>query len=138
MGKLIFNYLREELNCYEEILSLAKRQKDAIVNGNEDILLEIIKEKEILIEKAKELDKNLGNVINKEKGVLDNSADMLLRKLETNLNEINNIENECREFIINRMKDISHKMKELRIGKQIASIYLEKSIYTPKFINMKK
>lgn len=138
MSELIFNYLREELNCYEEILSLAKRQKDAIVNGNEDILLEIIKEKEILIEKAKELDKNLGNVINKEKGVLDNSADMLLRKLETNLNEINNIENECREFIVNRMKDISHKMKELRIGKQIAGIYLEKSIYTPKFINMKK
>ncbi|MEK7846457.1 MAG: flagellar export chaperone FlgN [Nitrospinota bacterium] len=138
MSELIFNYLREELNCYEEILSLAKRQKDAIVNGNEDILLEIIKEKEILIEKAKELDKNLGNVINKEKGVLDNSADMLLRKLETNLNEINNIENECREFIVNRIKEISHKMKELRIGKQIAGIYLEKSIYTPKFINMKK
>ena len=138
MSELIFNYLREELNCYEEILSLANRQKDAIVNDNENILMEIIKEKEILIEKAKEIDKNLGNVINKKKGVLDNSADMLLRKLETNLNEINKIENECRELVANRMKDISHKMKELRIGKQIAGIYLEKSIYTPKFINMKK
>lgn len=138
MNKLIFNYLREELNYYEEILLLSKRQKDAIVNGNEDILMEIIKEKEILIEKVKEIDKNLDNVINKEKGVLDNSADMLLRKLETNLNEINKIENECREFVANRMKDISHKMKELKTGKQIASIYLEKSIYTPKFINMKK
>lgn len=138
MSELIFNYLREELNCYKEILSLSKRQKDAIVNGNEDILMEIIKEKEILIEKAKEIDKNLGNVINEKKGVLDNSADVLLRKLETNLNEINKIENECRELVVNRMKDISHKMKELRIGKQIAGIYLEKSIYTPKFINMKK
>ena len=138
MSELIFNYLREELNCYEEILSLANRQKDAIVNDNENILMEIIKEKEILIEKAKEIDKNLGNVINKKKGVLDNSADMLLRKLETNLNEINKIENECRELVANRMKDISHKMKELSAGKQIASLYLEKRIYTPKFINMKK
>ncbi len=138
MKKPIINHLREELNCYEDILLLSKRQKDAIVNGNEDILMEIIKEKEILIEKIKEIDRNLGNVINKEKGVLDNSADILLKKLETNLNEINKIENECRELVTNRMKDISHKMKELRIGKQIANIYLEKSIYTPKFINMKK
>lgn len=138
MSELIFNYLREELNCYEEILSLSKKQRDAIVNGNEDILIEIIKEKGILIEKVKEIDKNLGNVINKENGVLDNSADMLMKRLETNLNEINKIEDECRKIIANRMKDISHKMKELSTGKQIASLYLEKSIYTPKFINMKK
>ncbi|MBI3584284.1 MAG: flagellar export chaperone FlgN [Nitrospinae bacterium] len=138
MSELIFNYLREELNCYEEILSLSNRQKDAIVNVNEDILMEIIKEKDILIEEVKEIDKNLGNVINKKKGVFDNSADMLLKKIEASLNEINKIENECREIVANRMKDISHKMKELRTGKQIANIYLEKSIYTPKFINMKK
>jgi phage-related protein len=136
MKKPIINYLREELNCYEEILSLSNRQRDAIATGNEDALIEIIKEKEMLIEKIKEIDKNLGNI--KENGVLNDLADITLKKLESILNEISKIENECRELIANRMKDISHKMKELKAGKQIASIYLEKGIYTPKFINMKK
>lgn len=136
MKKPIINYLREELNCYEEILSLSNRQRDAIATGSENALIEIIKEKEMLIEKIKEIDKNLGNI--KENGVLNDSADIALKKLENILNEISKIENECRELVANRMKDISHKMKELKAGKQIASIYLEKSIYTPKFINMKK
>jgi|SRR3989338_7683572 len=137
MDKII-DYIKEELMCYEEMLLLSKRQMDAIINGNEDILMEIIKEKEILIEKAKGIDKNLSDIINKEKGVIDNSANILLKKIETNLNEINNIENECRELVANRIKDISNKMNELRTGRQIASIYLKKSVYTPKFISTKK
>lgn len=133
MSESIINYLKEELNCYEAILSLTRRQRDALKNGN--TIEGIIKEKDILIDKVKEIDKNIGQL---PAVGYQPSVKNLTEKIESVLNETVEIENECRKIIANSMLDLSNEIKGLDKGRQMARGYSEKSIYTPKFINTKR
>jgi flagellar biosynthesis/type III secretory pathway chaperone len=136
MNEIIINYLKEEENCYKEILSLSKRQKDALINNKGNILDGIIKEKDMWIDKVKQIDDNLIHVINKNN--LNNSYEWFIKKIESVLNEIIKIENECRTFIVNNMADMTDEIKNMNRGKQVARLYSTKGIYTPKFINARE
>ncbi len=134
MGKDIINYLKEELDCYEAILSLTRRQRDALIKGKDNAIGEIIKEKDILINKVKEIDKNIERL---SAVGYQPSVKSLMEKIETILRETVEIENECRRIIVNNMNSLSNDIKGLGKGKQIARGYSEKGIYTPKFIRTK-
>jgi hypothetical protein len=137
MSESIVNYLKEELNCYEAILSLTRRQRDALINGRDNTIEGIIKEKDIWIDKVKEIDKNINlEVRSRELGV-GSRMEELTKKIEAILSEAVEIENECRGIIANSMTNLSKEIKVLDKGRQIARGYSEKGIYTPKFIRTK-
>ncbi|MBI3813971.1 MAG: flagellar export chaperone FlgN [Nitrospinae bacterium] len=133
----MINYLKEELNCYEAILSLTRRQRDALINGRENTIEGIIKEKDILIDKVKEIDKNINLEVRSRESGVGSQIKALTKKIESILSETVEIENECRGIIANNMTSLSNEIKVLDKGRQIARGYSEKGIYTPKFIRTK-
>ena len=125
--QLILNNLEEEKSCFKELMAKLKEQKTAIESQNQERVLQIIEEKSVLIEKFKKLEEAIETQLRllstKEMEGLAQDGGVLKESLESLLETIIRMEEECEEQISSKMRDVEKRILGLQEGKKIGEGY---------------
>ena len=125
--QLILNNLEEEKSCFKELMAKLKEQRTAIESQNQERVLQIIEEKSILVEKFKKLEEAVETQLQllspKDMEGLAQDGAMLKESLESLLETIIRIEEECEEQIGSKMRDVEKRILGLQEGKKIGEGY---------------
>ena len=125
--QLILNNLEEEKSCFKELMAKLKEQKTAIASQDQERVLQIIEEKSALIEKFKKLEEKVETQLQflspKDMEGLAQDGRMLKESLESLLETIIRMEEECEEQISSKMRDVEKRILGLQEGKKIGEGY---------------
>ncbi|SVC36251.1 uncharacterized protein METZ01_LOCUS289105 [marine metagenome] len=125
--QLILNNLEEEKSCFKELMAKLKEQKTAIASQDQERVLQIIEEKSALIEKFKKLEEEVETQLQllspKDMEGLAQDGGMLKESLESLLETIIRMEEECEEQIGSKMRDVEKRILGLQEGKKIGEGY---------------
>jgi len=125
--QLILNNLEEEKSCFEELMTKLKEQKTAIASQDQERVLQIIEEKSALIEKFKKLEEKVETQLQllspKDMEGLAQDGGVLKESLESLLETIIRMEEECEEQISSKMRDVEKRILGLQEGKKIGEGY---------------
>ena len=125
--QLILNNLEEEKSCFKELMAKLKEQKTAIESQNQERVLQIIEEKSVLIEKFKKLEEAIETQLRllstKEMEGLAQDGGVLKESLESLLETIIRMEEECEKQIGSKMRDVEKRILGLQEGKKIGEGY---------------
>ena len=125
--QLILNNLEEEKSCFKELMAKLKEQKTAIASQDQERVLQIIEEKSALIEKFKKLEEEVETQLQllspKDMEGLAQDGGMLKESLESLLETIIRMEEECEEQISSKMRDVEKRILGLQEGKKIGEGY---------------
>ena len=125
--QLILNNLEEEKSCFKELMAKLKEQKTAIASQDQERVLQIIEEKSALIEKFKKLEEEVETQLQllspKDMEGLAQDGRMLKESLESLLETIIRMEEECEEQISSKMRDVEKRILGLQEGKKIGEGY---------------
>ena len=112
--QLILNNLKEEKSCFKNLMEKLKEQKKAIENQDEDRVVQIIEEKRVLIENFKKLEKEVETQLQlippKEIEDLARDGELIKESLETFLEVIIRMEEECEEQISSKMREVETRI----------------------------
>ena len=125
--QLILNNLEEEESCFSDLMIKLSEQKKAIESQNEERVLQIIKEKSALIEKFKNLENEVETHLQllspKDMEDLAQEGRVLKESIESLLEKIIRLEEECEKGISSKMQDIGKRILGLQKGKKIGEGY---------------
>ena len=125
--QLIINNLKKEKSCFEDLIIKIGEQKKAIEDKDGERVLEIIKEKNILIEMFQNIEEEVAIQIKllsqDDIQDLENEGELLKQSLEKLLETIVSMEDECEKDIGFKMQEIEKKIIGLQKGKKIGKGY---------------
>ena len=125
--QLIINNLKKEKSCFEDLIIKIGEQKKAIEDKDGERVLEIIKEKNTLIEMFQNIEEEVAIQIKllsqDDIQDLENEGELLKQSLEKLLETIVSMEDECEKDIGFKMQEIEKKIIGLQKGKKIGKGY---------------
>ena len=125
--QLIINNLKKEKSCFEDLVIKIGEQKKAIEDKDGERVLEIIKEKNILIEMFQNIEEEVAIQIKllsqDDIQDLENEGELLKQSLEKLLETIVSMEDECEKDIGFKMQEIEKRIIGLQKGKKIGKGY---------------
>ena len=123
----IINNLKKEKSCFEDLVIKIGEQKKAIEDKDGERVLEIIKEKNILIEMFQNIEEEVAIQIKllsqDDIQDLENEGELLKQSLEKLLKTIVSMEDECEKDIGFKMQEIEKRIIGLQKGKKIGKGY---------------
>ena len=125
--QLIINNLKKEKSCFEDLVIKIGEQKKAIEDKDGERVLEIIKEKNILIEMFQNIEEEVAIQIKllsqDDIQDLEKEGELLKQSLEKLLEAIVSMEDECEKDIGFKMQEIEKRIIGLQKGKKIGKGY---------------
>ena len=125
--QLIINNLKKEKSCFENLVIKIGEQKKAIEDKDGERVLEIIKEKNTLIEMFQNIEEEVAIQIKllsqDDIQDLEKEGELLKQSLEKLLETIVSMEDECEKDIGFKMQEIEKKIIGLQKGKKIGKGY---------------
>ena len=125
--QLIINNLKKEKSCFEDLIIKIGEQKKAIEDKDGERVLEIIKEKNILIAVFQNIEEEVAIQIKllsqRDIQGLEKEGELLKQSLEKLLETIVSMEDECEKDIGFKMQEIEKKINGLQKGKKIGKGY---------------
>ena len=125
--KIILNNLKEEKSCFEKLVIKLNEQKKAIESQNEEWVLQVIGDKSALIERFKKLENEVETHLQllspKDIEDLAQEGVVLKESLESLLEAIICLEEECEQEIGSKMQEIEKRILRLQDGKKIGGGY---------------
>ena len=125
--QLIINNLKKEKSCFEDLIIKIGEQKKAIKDKDGERVLEIIKEKNILIAVFQNIEEEVAIQIKllsqRDIQGLEKEGELLKQSLEKLLETIVSMEDECEKDIGFKMQEIEGKINGLQKGKKIGKGY---------------
>ena len=125
--QLILDSLRNEESCFKDLIEKIREQKKAIENKDEVRVLEIIEEKNTIIEIFRshegEVNARQQSLPLEEIQSLGQEGEVLKKSLETLLETIIRMEEECEIEIGLKMKEVEKRIFGLQKGKKIGQRY---------------
>ena len=125
--QLIINNLKKEKSCFEDLVIKIGEQKKAIEDKDGERVLEIIKEKNTLIEMFQNIEEEVAIQIKllsqDDIQGLEEEGELLKQSLEKLLETIISMEDECEKDIGFKMQEIEKKINGLQKGKKIGKGY---------------
>ena len=125
--QLIINNLKKEKSCFENLIIKIGEQKKAIEDKDGERVLEIIKEKNILIAVFQNIEEEVAIQIKllsqRDIQGLEKEGELLKQSLEKLLETIVSMEDECEKDIGFKMQEIEKKINGLQKGKKIGKGY---------------
>ena len=125
--QLILDSLRNEESCFKDLIEKIREQKKAIENKDEVRVLEIIEEKNTIIEifhfHEGEVNTRQQSLPLEEIQSLGQEGEVLKKSLETLLETIIRMEEECETEIGLKMKEVEKRIFGLQKGKKIGQRY---------------
>ena len=125
--QLIINNLKKEKSCLEDLIVKIGEQKKAIEDKDAERVLEIIKEKNVLIEVFQNIEEEVAaqiKILSKaDIQSLEKEEKSLKQSLEKLLETIVSMEDECEKDIGLKMQEIEKRIIGLQEGKKIGKGY---------------
>ena len=125
--QLIINNLKKEKSCFEDLIVKIGEQKKAIEDKDAERVLEIIKEKNVLIEVFQNIEEEVAvqiKLLSKDDiQSLEKEGKPLKQSLEKLLETIVRMEDECEKDIGFKMREIEKRIIGLQKGKKIGKGY---------------
>jgi len=125
--QLIINNLKKEKSCFEDLVIKIGEQKKAIEDKDGERVLEIIKEKNTLIEMFQNIEEEVAIQIKllsqDDIQDLEDEGELLKQSLEKLLKTIVSMEDECEKDIGFKMQEIEKRIIGLQKGKKIGKGY---------------
>jgi len=125
--QLILDSLRNEESCFKDLIEKIREQKKAIENKDEVRVLEIIEEKNTIIEIFRshegEVNARHQSLPPEEIQSLEQEGEALKKSLEKLLETIIRMEEECEVEIGLKMKEVEKRIFGLQKGKKIGQGY---------------
>ena len=125
--QLIINNLKKEKSCFEDLIVKIGEQKKAIEDKDAERVLEIIKEKNVLIEVFQNIEEEVAIQIKllsqDDIQSLEKEGELLKQSLEKLLETIVSMEDECEKDIGLKMQEIEKRIIGLQEGKKIGKGY---------------
>jgi hypothetical protein len=125
--QLIINNLKKEKSCFEDLIVKIGEQKKAIEDKDAERVLEIIKEKNVLIEVFQNIEEEVAaqiKILSKaDIQSLEKEEKSLKQSLEKLLETIVSMEDECEKDIGLKMQEIEKRIIGLQEGKKIGKGY---------------
>ena len=125
--QLIINNLKKEKSCFEDLIVTIGEQKKAIDDKDGEQVLEIIKEKNVLIEVFQNIEEEVAiqiKILSKDDiQSLEQEEKSLKQSLEKLLETIVSMEDECEKDIGFKMQEIEKRIVGLQKGKKIGKGY---------------
>ena len=125
--QLIINNLKKEKSCFEDLIVKIGEQKKAIEDKDAERVLEIIKEKNVLIEGFQNIEEEVAaqiKILSKaDIQSLEKEEKSLKQSLEKLLETIVSMEDECEKDIGLKMQEIEKRIIGLQEGKKIGKGY---------------
>jgi len=125
--QLILNNLKEEESCFKDLMAKLKEQKTAIENQDDNRVVQIIEEKSALIENFKKLEEEVETQLQllspEDIEGLVQDGEVLKTSLESLLETIIRMEEECEEQIGSKMRNVEKRILGLQEGKKIGEGY---------------
>ena len=125
--QLIINNLKKEKSCFENLVIKIGEQKKAIEDKDGERVLEVIKEKNILIAVFQNIEEEVAIQIKllsqRDIQGLEKEGELLKQSLEKLLETIVSMEDECEKDIGFKMQEIEKKINGLQKGKKIGKGY---------------
>ena len=125
--QLIINNLKKEKSCFEDLVIKIGEQKKAIEDKDGERVLEIIKEKNILIAVFQNIEEEVAIQIKllsqRDIQGLEKEGELLKQSLEKLLETIISMEDECEKDIGFKMQEIEKRIIGLQKGKKIGKGY---------------
>ena len=125
--QLIINNLKKEKSCFEDLIIKIGEQKKAIEDKDGERVLEVIKEKNILIAVFQNIEEEVAIQIKllsqRDIQGLEKEGELLKQSLEKLLETIVSMEDECEKDIGFKMQEIEKKIIGLQKGKKIGKGY---------------
>ena len=125
--QLIINNLKKEKSCFEDLVIKIGEQKKAIEDKDGERVLEIIKEKNTLIEMFQNIEEEVATQVKllsqDDIQGLEKEGELLKQSLEKLLETIVSMEDECEKDIGFKMQEIEKKIIGLQKGKKIGKGY---------------
>ena len=125
--QLIINNLKKEKSCFEDLIVKIGEQKKAIEDKDGERVLEIIKEKNVLIEVFQNIEEEVAiqiKILSKDDiQSLEQEEKSLKQSLEKLLETIVSMEDECEKDIGLKMQEIEKRIIGLQEGKKIGKGY---------------
>ena len=125
--QLIINNLKKEKSCFEDLIVKIGEQKKAIKDKDGERVLEIIKEKNVLIEIFQNIEEEVAvqiKLLSKDDiQSLEKEGKPLKQSLEKLLETIVRMEDECEKDIGFKMQEIEKRIVGLQEGKKIGKGY---------------
>jgi len=125
--QLILNNLKKEKSCFEDLIVKIGKQKKAIEGKDGERVLEIIKEKNILIEVFQNIEEEVAvqiKLLSQDDILsLEKEGEPLKQSLEKLLKTIVSMEDECEKDIGLKMQTIEKRIIGLQKGKKIGKGY---------------
>lgn len=125
--QLILNNLEKEKSCFKDLMVKLREQKKAIENQDENRVVQVIEEKRALIDDFKNLEEEVETQLQllspKDIEGLAQEGEVLKESLESLLEAIIRMEEECEEGIGSKMREVEKRILELQKGKKIGKGY---------------
>jgi hypothetical protein len=125
--QLIINNLKKQKSCFEDLIVKIGEQKKAIEDKDGERVLEIIKEKNVLIEVFQNIEEEVAiqiKILSKDDiQSLEQEEKSLKQSLEKLLETIVSMEDECEKDIGLKMQEIEKRIIGLQEGKKIGKGY---------------
>jgi len=125
--QLIINNLKKQKSCFEDLIVKIGEQKKAIEDKDAERVLEIIKEKNVLIEVFQNIEEEVAaqiKILSKaDIQSLEKEEKSLKQSLEKLLETIVSMEDECEKDIGLKMQEIEKRIIGLQEGKKIGKGY---------------
>jgi hypothetical protein len=125
--QLIITNLKKEKSCFEDLIVKIGEQKKAIKDKDGERVLEIIKEKNVLIEIFQNIEEEVAvqiKLLSKDDiQSLEKEGKPLKQSLEKLLETIVRMEDECEKDIGFKMREIEKRIIGLQKGKKIGKGY---------------
>ncbi|MBT5469533.1 MAG: hypothetical protein HOK41_02920 [Nitrospina sp.] len=119
--------LKNKLSLLEELSGQMKRQVQAIDGNDEPSLTQILNEKETVIESLvkddEELEKHVALLGEKSRAAIAKNLKELGAQIETAIEKIVEVENDCEKKLINEKQGLYEKMKSMKTGRTLLKGY---------------
>ena len=119
--------LKNKLSLLEELSGQMKRQVQAIDGNDEPSLTQILNEKETVIESLvkddEELEKHVALLGEKSRAAIAKNLKELGAQIETAIEKIVEVDNDCEKKLINEKQGLYEKMKSMKTGRTLLKGY---------------
>ena len=123
----ILKLLNEGRDSYRGLLKIMGRQKTLVEKEDEPGLIAVIEKKNTLMETAQEIDQKVAEqfqtLSKADQEKLAKEAENVRKEIESLLEQIIGIEDECQVILSRRQSTLLDKLNELRRGKVLAKGY---------------
>lgn len=133
--KKILKILDEQISLYQSILKISYEQTEAIKDNNSEKILELVEEKERLIESVKRLDSSEFSYKNISRKYCEDLPDSVWAEVEDRLDELYRIlnslavlEEENHKSISKKVSGVRTNMETLRRGQAAYRTYVKRNV----------